>query len=471
MIKKSIIFEFVLLSLLSFFGNAQNIVQYGDLEYMFNSPQATLSTSAVSVFNYPGCPNVLFYGTDSNSMRERSSQAYFADSAMWIYGVAVTLYYPQVANADIYQSDTYTQMVQDIIDSVTAANNCNAVTLHSYDRENGTLTLQRKEYFQYPQITRQFVYNIGQWGMSPARNDTVRSTEVYFERPIVLTDSFFVGVQLPHFDPLDKNACNQVDIPTIYDLSASVRTDLNIAGNCTMDTAKSCKWIYFPIQDDDEQFEWYQPMGESWITGSKFYPWGLVFPILYPREDGCTAPARPWVAERADSWATLEWDTIDGPAELAFGTDYNGNPDTMAGIVSLVAGSTGHTIGGLQPSATYGAWLRRECHWVTPTYDTTAWSPWSFICIFSTTGTASIADSDEVAFSLSPNPAHGTFSVATSCLPATLALYDPQGRTVYTTTLRSQRTTIGIADLTRGVYHVGLTATDGRSTTQRLVVD
>lgn len=450
---------------------AQAVVQYGDPVYMFNQPQATLSTSTTTIFNYPGCPNVLFYPGDSSSMSERLSQAYFADSSTWVYGVAVTLYYPQVANADIYQSDSYTQIVQNVIDSILASNQCSAVTLHSYDPEIGTLTLQRKKYFHYPQTTKQFVYSIGQWGLSPARHDTVTSTEVYFESPIAITDTFFIGIQLPHFDLNDKNECNQVDIPTIYNMSASDRTALNIAGNCTIDTAKRCKWIYFPNPNDDEYFEWAQPIGYSSITGSKFYPWGLVFPILYPREDGCTAPARPWVADRGDTWATLEWDTIDGAAELAFGTDYNGTPDTMGGVIALAAGSTGHTLTGLQPGTTYGAWLRRECHWVTPTYDTTVWSPWSFVCLFNTAGASGIAEGSEVAFTLSPNPAHGAFSVETDCLPATLTLYDPQGRTVFCATLRSQRTNIGIADLPRGVYHVCLTTTDGRSTTRRLVVE
>lgn len=65
----------------------------------------------------------------------------------------------------------------------------------------------------------------------------------------------------------------------------------------------------------------------------------------------------------------------------------------------------------------------------------------------------------------------GLFEVATDALPATLTLFDPQGRTVYSATLRAARTTIGTADLPHGIYHVVVATADGRSAKRRLVLE
>lgn len=446
---------------------AQDIVHFGDSVYMFNSPQSTQS------YTYNGTElqisQFVTFGLGCD-MHERISQAYYADRQTWIYGVAVTLFHPISQYADHYTD--YAEEIQKLIDSAIAVNGCNATTLHTYNSETKAITLQRKEYFQYPAKIRRFIYSITT-PSSAVVYDTVRSVELYFDRQIPVTDTFFVGLQLyPICTIADTtNPCCFTRIPKPYDPTITEWTGLHPYGNCTVDTAKKNKWIYFPDANDDNLYERHPYIYESSPYYPSFYPWGLVFPILYPREDGCTAPGRPWVVERGETWVTLEWDTLDGPAELAFGTNYNGNPDTMAGIVSLAAGSTGHTIANLQPGTTYGAWLRRECHWVTPTYDTTVWSPWSPICLISTAGTSGIGDSDEVPFTLSPNPAQSTFNIRTDYLPATLTLYDPQGRTVYTTIIRSHNTAIGIGDLTRGVYHVSLSTTDGRTSTRRLVVE
>ena len=446
-------------------ANAQEVVQYGDTAYMFNSPQATLSQflykTAISPTNY----SFLHYGL---------SQAYHANKATWIYGIAVTKH-PFGLNDIIGLGTGYTTVYwpaerwNDYTDSIYAIRDCHYVMMHTYNPGLGTLQLVKKQRFEYPSPIKHFVYHkklISDTTMTAS--DTVRCIELYFDSPIMIADSFFIGTTALSSNPPHVNdSCMTVPHPYGSHQTSGL---CGIAG--TLDSVEH-RWIWFPDNNNDTAFEWLPLLQIPTAQSEDYYcyPWGYVFPILYPREDGCTAPVRPWVVERGETWVTLEWDTLDGPAELAFGTNYNGNPDTMTGIVSLAAGSTGHTIANLQPGTIYGAWLRRECHWVTPTYDTTVWSPWSPICLINTAGTSGIGNSDEVSFTLSPNPAHSTFNIRTDCLPATLTLYDPQGRTVYTTIIRSHNTTIGIGDLTRGVYHVSLSTTNGRTSTRRLVVE
>ena len=140
-------------------------------------------------------------------------------------------------------------------------------------------------------------------------------------------------------------------------------------------------------------------------------------------------------------------------------------------VATLGAGSAGYTVGGLEPERWYGAWLRRRCHWVTPTYDTLVWSPWTQVALFSTAAEG-VAQAEQVGprFSIFPNPVHDVVRVEAEVLPATLVLYDQQGRELYRTTLRDRQTTIGVGDLGRGVYHFSLTSTEG-TVTKKLVVE
>ena len=114
--------------------------------------------------------------------------------------------------------------------------------------------------------------------------------------------------------------------------------------------ASATKWVQFPSNDIHAQPNavlddiWQTDF--SYIDTSAFYNnpgvgiWGYVFPILYPRMDGCTAPARPWLVDRSCESATFEWEQADDELQLVVSPDYNGMPDTMSGVVTIAAGST-----------------------------------------------------------------------------------------------------------------------------------
>ena len=203
--------------------------------------------------------------------------------------------------------------------------------------------------------------------------------------------------------------------------------------------------------------------------------WGGIFPIVGLR---CTPVKGIRKVSQGKGWAWVDWKPFDDE-----GTTY----DVRAWQYSVAAPGdtavlwdtlftttdTAQLFEGLALGGNYTVRLRKSCRYATPGYDTTVYSPWSEPLHFQidTYDWEGVDELPQQDFGLLPNPAHGTFSVATGCLPATLALYDPQGRTVYTTTLRAQRTDIGIADLPHGVYHVSLTAADGRTSTRRLVIE
>lgn len=446
---------------------------------MFHSPQGTTSFR-----NYGGDASVVstYDGNGTGQMPQRFydicipprfAQAYQVDSSMWIYGVALSLWPQDLLWHGIGFSIPY--QYHSFCDSILAENGCAAATMFSLDRETGRISLLEKVDWRYPAEAKTMDYkvlyghNSGYDAIVPAYDtlhDYVRVEELYFDNPIVVSDEFFVGFHKRDVDP-------KIDFlhDSCYYYKHTNNTYEKVVSGwvtCLYDTSGGDRWIYFPDENDYTTYQWFPP---AMIGQTALYPWGGVFPILYPREGACTAPLQPWQTDRTATTATLQWDTVDGEVQLAVSADFQGLADTMPVVATLGAGSAGYTVGGLEPERWYGAWLRRRCHWVTPTYDTLVWSPWTQVALFSTAAEG-VAQAEQVGprFSIFPNPVHDVVRVEAEVLPATLVLYDQQGRELYRTTLRDRQTTIGVGDLGRGVYHFSLTSTEG-TVTKKLVVE
>lgn len=463
--KKSIYLTFIVLAFSP--AAAQDTIHYGDSLYLFNSPQGTTTLESAGEANYVSFDNFPRPYYEQN-IPPRFAQAYSADSTRWIYGVAISL--APFSSSPFFSRQQY----EELSDSVLAENRCVFATLHSYNIETESISLIESVPWECPIVSKTMDYLIDHsvddlyQTVSPmpfTSHILVRCVELFFDAPVPVSDTFFVGFHSKNFDtnfyPLE-DSCYYHKI----DKNAYIRVMPFVS--CCYDTAGNRRWIYFP---DENDYTTYQRFPPATIGTDNYFPWGGVYPILYPREDGCTAPVQPWQTGRMATTATLQWDTIDDEVQLAVGTDYQGLADTMPVVATLAAGSAGYTVTGLEPETWYGAWLRRRCHWITPTFDTLVWSPWTQVSLFSTAAEGVVvAEKVGPEFTLYPNPTHSSVGIETEALPATLVLYDQQGRELYRTTLRARKTTLGVGDLGRGVYHVGLTTADGTAV-KRLVVE
>ena len=456
--KKQLLFTVLYISTLSL--SAQDTVREGDSVYMFN-PHDTLI--ARGGFNSPTTTPATAYQTlaGGNHFANAISQAYHTDTAIWLYGIAVT--FDTISAGHSYMWNAIDSLIQ---------SNCFMATLHQQNPETGQLMLVDTIGWKYPVTKRNFEYvgvcmtNYHSYlNYGDTSRGLYRAVEFYFDSPRQVYDTFYVGTQELFHTDSKNDEC--------YYYSSSLYHAI------MFERASATKWVQFPNNDIHAQPN--TVLDEIWQTHFLYFEtssffnissvgiWGYVFPILYPRMDGCTAPARPWLVDRSSESATFEWEQADNELQLVVSPDYNGMPDTMSGVVTIAAGSTCHTATGLEADTYYGVWVRRRCHWITPTFDTAVWSPWSHVVLFNTSS-AGVRGVDDVAFSLFPNPATDAFTVETPALDSRLTLFDIRGTELYSVDIRSTRTTIGIADLPSGVYFVSLTSPSG-TTSKRLAVD
>ena len=457
--KKQLLFTVLFISALSL--SAQDTVREGDSVYMFN-PHDTLIA-----FGHLGYDNAINSGNVIISYRfpQEISQAYHTDTAIWLYGIAVTI--------DNFSSPADSIHFR-LIDSLRKEN-CFMTTLHQQDMETGQLRLIDTVGWKFPVMERKFEYacyffdsNSSYYNYGDTVRNTCRCIEFYFDSPRQVYDTFYVGT-IASYTNNNKDECFYGNVE--HSVSFFNRSYYSWSTNSTS------KWILFQNNDihsqptNIEDDYWYNSLSSfaDSYNHTNSGPWGYVFPILYPRMDGCTAPARPWLVDKSCESATFEWEQSDDELQLVVSPDYNGMPDTMSGVVTIAAGSTGYTATGLEADTYYGVWVRRRCHWITPTFDTAVWSPWSHVVLFNTSS-AGIRGVDDVAFSLFPNPATDAFTVETPALDSRLTLFDIRGTELYSVDIRSTRTTIGIADLPTGVYFVSLTSPTG-TTSKRLAID
>lgn len=483
---KKVFFVFFLLAAGGFISTmAQDTVRYGDSVYMFNSNNNHVALCEWA-FNHH-----FPYGSFSTfPVHESISQAYHTDSAIMVYGVAVCFGNAGIPVAPYLppRHDSINSEMNDIIDMLRK-DGCMLTTLHQGNMETGSISLVDTAIWEYPMPQRLMEYSarnvINNCGANIPQGDTVqtysRAVEFYFDHPHQVHDTFYVGI-LDRINPDPKNECFHGRVH-----NESQRYSIAARYAAGYEITRMTKWIYFPNAGDYTTFQRGFPPYLEYLFTSSYLTyltednsefdstitdvgiWGLVFPILYPRMDGCKAPAKPWFVDRTDASATFEWEQAHDVVEVVVNRDYNGMPDTMPGAVTIPAGSTGYTATGLEPNTYYGIWVRRQCHWITPTFDTVVWSPWTHVQLFNTAPEGIDPRLDPTPFEVSPNPAHASFRVTSNAVSARLALFDIRGTELYATDLHAQSVNIGVADLPAGVYFVTLTSTSGTST-RRLVL-
>ena len=351
-------------------------------------------------------------------------QQYVPHDRVTVYGIAITMRDTRSLDS-IYQYTGYTAVLMQRAPGAT-----DSVHYASY----GTVTYRTMRYLDSVQLDSTlhvgFNYTKFRYEFSCPKPSvkTVPCYEFYFDRPWVMTDTFYVGRKYGNPDIL------YVTIPTEY------------AGFGDMLTPP-CTFWYNPLSDTSMINDY---------TPSRF--WGFVFPIIgfhcKPLDE---VNHGLLLTDQTNDGATVHWYSVED------GATYNVRVVSADGSVDTVAVTTdsSYTFHGLPYNKRYNVQVRKQCYYATATYDTTVYSPWTttsttFTLGVDTTSTGGGSGTDttgggggggggidtsstgivmvgDAGFGLSPNPVHGVVEVTLERpleADGMLTLYDMGGREV-----------------------------------------
>lgn len=286
--------------------------------------------------------------------------------------------------------------------------------------------------------------------------------EYYFDSAITVTDSFYLGCEVPDIDISGPNgfAILSYIISHMWDYCVYF-TDLDSNNTQYKDCeTKIPTFTYYDSSRLDHQWHYY--------TYKRFQ---LVFPIIeVDTTIGCNAPGNPQVAYRDSLRVRVEWtDTSNARWEVSR-TAPGGDPDA-----GLITPTTNPYIEytDIDNDSAYQVYVRGYC--VASIWE--GWSNWSTPCLIDSIPTPPTPPDpidpnegiDEISnsqFSISPNPAKGI--VTLTCaepLLGNVEIIDMSGRVVNTIKpLGSQTLTVNVSALPAGAYLVRVTTPKGTST-------
>lgn len=296
--------------------------------------------------------------------------------------------------------------------------------------------------------------------------DYVPTYEFYFDTPVVVTDTFLVGIQ-----SLGNDGELHL-IPGVINYDSTNIINIAIQRYCCDRSYQKPDWLslgqYLHVQDSFK-YNCYSDLA-----------WGGLFPIISAPcvYDTLTcANVRDFdVRVREDGEVELLWyaDEVHPRYQVSVGPE-GSDPDTCA--IYEVEGSP-YVIPGVWDTAVrYEVHIRALCEKECGGEDTTVWSEWSWPVYFGVQrGQPSGVEETggEGRFVLSPNPARGTVAV-TLAEPTgkavELTVRDASGRKVRSMTFAGQSAMVDISGLAAGSYIVTLVTADGEATSRRLVVE
>ena len=267
----------------------------------------------------------------------------------------------------------------------------------------------------------------------------VKSYELYFETPHIVSDTAFIGLR--YYSPI------MMPPPLIMSTTVSLTNPYV----CPY-LAQNSGWSFTQNMSDRIRIA----SSVDVDTGSTYrilnnYIWGGTFPIVGFH---CKTPPRILGAVPGNGSCTLAWESSgDGTYEVAV-APWGASPDTVSR--RYVTTDTVIHIDSLDYGTTYSVWVRGRCSFPT----TTMWSNWSSrMPVYVQTG---VQEADGPRFEITPNPASGTVTVEHGFADGTISVLDMQGRTVLTAPAGQH--TLDISHLAAGSYVVRLETPSGIGT-------
>ena len=421
--KKTIVLA-VFATLLAGTAAAQDTVRYLDPRFMFTEriidfEYYPLTINGLRWENCMGLANHTFSYRFNYSVHSRTGLAapfHTTDTARLVYGVALTL------------SD-YTDGL-DIIYGKRDSTSTRPMEILARKHMDSTNTIvNRFEFFIY---TSDSLYNLDSCG------EITELYEVYFDEPIPVADSFYVG---------------------------EVQTKLT--NTLVWAMIEEHSYVEYTYVRNPLDTVFYEILGFEGISYCRIPHWSGMFPIVAPP---CFPVRNIGYDEAEGGLFRLWWDNVGDSVQVQVVSDtVNHTPvlDTYTTDTTALLD--------LDPENVYYVRLRRRCP-----YGNDKWSQWSEyrLLVPDTTGGhggdphEGILQAGTLTLALSPNPAHGTVTLSADIDgEALLRVVDMAGREVMHRTVSPADLplSLDIGRLPRGSYTVSL-ATAAATATRPLAV-
>ena len=422
-------------AILFFAAQAQDTVHYGDpwymyqdgyLDYFFPTSRANIVWNGVPIGGH------LF---DAHNATRPYAVPPQAGDGMLVYGVAITRYDSlcdwQELSAKMWRM---TEQHTDWVSNPNGNTYANFEEVASADWHGCVRTCR-------------FSYRMDD------SDGVVISYEIYFDRPVMVTDTFYPGFVTRV--ATGESICPFY--PSVTSTVTDVYTDLWVGS----ETAA-------PVIDAENR-HWDKFKLTSPVWHPHPYYWGGFFPIVKVR---CTVPRAGELRWRHGDTLALGFadDGEEHDDEVVWAT-LTETADTNATPARSGMGDSTVVLTGLEPGTVYWYRVRRSCRIVTDSMDLTVWTPWSEGRYVPGTLTAGLgAQAAGPRFEVSPNPAQGSAQVEVEGTEAySLELIDVHGRTVRRWAAASGSRQLALDGVPLGLYLLRLTAARGTAM-RRLVV-
>lgn len=296
----------------------------------------------------------------------------------------------------------------------------------------------------------------------------LRLYEYYFDSAIYVTDSFYVGGtdfgtrRTPDSDSLETTYW----VATTFPHGAVCNPDLQTSSGVTCLIPNICNKIKGGSSFANAQWKWVYNNGQS----------AMIYPIIEvdttrPPADACDPLGNVAVTVEGTT-ATVTWDDFPNYTEIHLRYGSYGHPQSTWTEMTLPAGTTHHTLSGLQPYGRYEVTLQALC-----AKTATPWcQPIQFLAGIDTNGGQGgqgTEGTEETLLSqltfVQPNPAKDEVRVTSSFGLKEVELWTADGVMVYHSKASGHEMTVDISGMRSGTYIVAIHTHNG-TTHKRLVV-
>ena len=418
---------------------AQDTIRYGDPWYMFRPMPSMLFTTN---YNSDGTYNVFHEHNGANIA------LFVTETPVLVYGVAVTIH-------DRWLDDTNYHRTAFIFKYMDV----------SYRLMDST---QRR-----PTTPKHQLLYEGTNGTAGAYRQSVPVEEYYFDYPVWVTDTFFVGFHRMYHDSIRYGISWDFPQMLIDDPeNPEVWLDqYSICGNVVDSSG-------VPIEQQVlrcDEFTLAQSGQSSDYTNcsirlANYHNYGGIYPIVGFH---CNKrPRKPPIMRIEATKVTFTWpEHMDGTYEMA--VCERGEP-VDAAFRRYVSSDRMMVFDSLIPEHPYSFWVREACIFSTASYDTLLWSPWSTTSVdITTTELEGVRVVDDFVFTLTPNPVRDRVTVTSPVPIGEVRVMDMQGRQVAThPSLEGMngQVQLDVSELPVGVYFVHVVSTDGQQAASRRLI-
>ena len=278
--------------------------------------------------------------------------------------------------------------------------------------------------------------------------------EVFFDKPVTVTDSFYVGMTSNHsvYDPQTNSYSGMIGVP--MDIHPYGGTEANCF---SQQNAYYCG----PVG-----YYGYSPAVSGWghVEEDILY---FIFPIIdttgsYRVPDSCKTVRGLEMPYQDSIYAYLTWER--GRFNQTWEVAYGPADEEVDGYVVDTCSEEHYMLRGLTPGVEYAARVRGTC------FEGEAYSEWSDTVRFVRMGTQDVAEPSPHTY-VSPNPARGEVTVASDVALRNITVYDMQGHRVLEHGKAEGFTeSLDVSALPQGSYVIVVHTAQGRST-QKLLIE